>query len=117
MGALDNLFYRKGEKGFHGASLARKIAGNKKRVVIILVGAIILGFVMFGNRGFVQRFRLQGEKSRLEQSIREAEAQTDSLQKESKALDGDKRAIEKVAREKHKMERDGDRVYRVSPGE
>jgi cell division protein FtsB len=117
MGALDNLFYRKGDKGFHGASLARKIGRNKKRVAIILVGVIILGFVIFGNRGFVQRFRLQGEKARLEQSIREAETRTDSLQKESKALDGDKRAIEKVAREKHKMERDGDRVYRVSPGE
>ena len=117
MGALDNLFYRKGEKGFHGASLARKLAGNKKRVAIILLGAVILGFVVFGNRGFVQRFRLQGEKTRLEEGIRDAEAQTDSLQKESKALDGDRRAIEKVAREKHKMERDGDRVYRVSPGD
>jgi cell division protein FtsB len=115
MGATDNLFYRKDGGGFHGASLARKLAGNRKRVVLILIFLVVLGFVVFGNRGFVQRFRLQGEKSQLEESIREAEAEGKSLEKESKALDGDKKAIEKAAREKHKMEREGDRVYRVTP--
>lgn len=117
MGAMDNLFYRKDKRGFNGPSLLRKITGNKKLALIILAGLIILGFVVFGNRGIVQRFRLQGEKSQLEESIRSAEKQTKDLQKESKALEKDGKAIEKVAREKHKMEREGDRTYRVNPKE
>lgn len=117
MGAMDNLFYRKDKKGFNGASLLKKITGNKRRTLIILVCVIVLGFVLFGNRGVVQRFRMQGEKSQLEESIRGAEAESTALQKESKSLDGNGKAIEKVAREKHKMEREGDRVYRVDPKE
>lgn len=117
MGATDNLFYRKDRKGFSGASLWKLVAGHKRRTLIILAGAVVLGFVIFGNRGILQRFRMQGEKSQLEESIREAEAQSKALQKESKALEGDPKTIEKVAREKHKMERDGDRVYRVTPKE
>lgn len=117
MGAMDNLFYRKDRRGFSGVSLWKLIAGNKSRTLIILAAVIVLGFVIFGNRGILQRFRLQGEKSQLEENIREAEAQSKALQKESKSLEGDPKTIEKVAREKHKMERDGDRVYRVRPKE
>ncbi len=49
----------------------------------------------------------------LEVKIREAEAETKRLRAESKALDGDLEAIEKVAREKHGMIRDGETVYKV----
>jgi cell division protein FtsB len=51
----------------------------------------------------------------MEQRIHDAEADADRLKKESKALDSDRAAIERVAREKHGMVRPGETVYRSSP--
>jgi cell division protein FtsB len=41
--------------------------------------------------------------------------ETRRLQTELKALEGDARAIEKAAREKHGMVRDGETVYKTTP--
>jgi cell division protein FtsB len=49
--------------------------------------------------------------------IRSAEAENKRLQAESKALDGDKKVIEKVAREKYGMVREGETVYKVKKKE
>ena len=49
------------------------------------------------------------------QKIQQAEQEQKQLQDQSKALDGDKKAVEKVAREKYGMVREGEKVYRVAP--
>jgi cell division protein FtsB len=72
-----------------------------------------MGFALFGNRGVLQRVRLEERKARMETNIREAQDENRRLQAQSKALDGDKKAIEKVAREDHGMHRKGETVYRV----
>ena len=53
------------------------------------------------------------EKAELEAKIQQAMEETKQLQADSKALDGDKKAIEKVAREKYGMIREGETVYKV----
>ena len=53
----------------------------------------------------------------MERKIREADAETKALQAQSKALDGDKKAIEKVARERYGMVRQGEKVYKVDKEE
>ena len=47
------------------------------------------------------------------QKVAEAEAEGKRLRAEIKALDGDRKAIEKVAREKHGMIHEGETVYKV----
>ena len=75
------------------------------------------GLILFGNRGILQRVRLQHQKAELEAKIRQAQEETKTLQSQSKALDGDKKAIEKVAREKYGMVREGEKVYKVNKGQ
>jgi cell division protein FtsB len=110
---MDNVFYRKMQKGFGLRGLLKRLAGNRRMVIALVVGVPILLFVLFGNRGIVQRFRLQSQKAEIEQKVLEAAAENRRLQAESKALDADKKAIEKVAREKYGMIRDGETVYKV----
>jgi cell division protein FtsB len=110
---MDNLFYRKEKKGFSGRELVARLVRSKKALLMLMVGLPVLFFLLFGNHGLVQRIRLHQQKAALEEKIIQAEADTKRLQAESKALDGDKRAIEKVAREKHGMVRDGETVYKV----
>lgn len=110
---MDNLFYRKDKKGIDLRGMLRKLLANKRMMLTLIIGVPVMLFVLFGSRGIVQRIKLQGQKTALEERVREAEAETKRLQATSRALDGDKKAIEKVAREKHGMIREGETVYKV----
>ena len=114
---MDNLFYRKQKKRFDFTGLAKKLLKNKKLMIACGVALLLGSYVVFGNRGIIQRIRLQQQKADLEVKIRKAEEETKSLQSQSKALDGDKKAIEKVAREKYGMVREGEKVYKVNKGQ
>ena len=56
----------------------------------------------------VQRLRLHSQKAELVQKVAEAEAEGKRLRAEIKALDGDRKAIEKVAGKTRDDSRGGD---------
>ena len=114
---MDNLFYRKQKKRFDFKAAGKKLLKNRKLMLALGAAVLLGGYVLFGNRGILQRIRLQQQKAELEVKIRQAEEETKSLQSQSKALDGDKKAIEKVAREKYGMVREGEKVYKVNKGQ
>jgi len=111
---VNDLFYRKDKSKHDVRALAKKFLKNKRLVAGIIVGVPILLFLLFGNRGIVQRLKLQHQKADLEMKIQHAEEEGKRLQVDSKALDGDKRAMEKVARENYGMHREGETVYKIS---
>ena len=110
---MENLYLRK-VRQLNLGTVLRRLLRNRRLVLGLLVGTPILLYVLFGSRGVVQHVRLQARKDELEQRIRDAEADSVRLQAESRALDGDRVAIERVAREKYNMVRDGETVYRVN---
>lgn len=112
---MDNLFYRKKKGRPDLRALAKKMLKNRRLMLALVIGVPLAGFVLFGNHGILQRFRLRQRKSDLEMQIRAGEAERKSLELESKKLDTDRAEIEKVAREKHHMTREGEQVYRVTP--
>lgn len=113
--SMEDLFYRKPKRAFDLRGAVRRLLRNKRLLLALLIGIPLAGFAVFGNRGVVQRFRLERQKTDLEQKIREAEAEQQRLAQESKALDADKKTIEKVAREKYGMVREGETAYRTTP--
>lgn len=92
-----------------------RVWANKKLTAALVAGFILLLYALFNNNGILQRIRLEHEKKDLEQKIEHAQQEQKQLLDQSKALDGDKEAIEKVAREKYGMIRPGEKVYRVAP--
>jgi cell division protein FtsB len=111
---MNDLYYRKTPAS---AGLIGRIGGwlhNRNVLAALIVGIPLAGYLLFGSRGIVQRVRLEHEKTELQQKIREAEAEGKRLQEESKALEGDVKTIEKVARERYDMVRPGEKVYRIS---
>jgi cell division protein FtsB len=110
---MNNLFYRKDRKKFDIRGILKKLARNKRTTLGIIIGFPLVLFLLFGSHGIVQRVRLQNQKTGLETKIQLAETETKQLQAQSKSLDGDKKAIEKVAREKYGMIREGETVYRI----
>ena len=110
---MDNLFYRKDRKKIDVRGMLKKLLRNKRAMLGLIVGLPLVLYLFFGSHGIIQRVKLQNQKAELEAKIRAAEEETRKLQVESKALDGDKKAIEKVAREQYGMIREGETVYKV----
>ena len=90
---------------------------NKRLSIILVGGFVLLLYVFFNSNGILARLRLEHQKVEIQQKIRAAEDEQQKLREQSKALDGDKKAIEKVAREKYGMVREGEKVYKVKPKE
>ena len=109
---MEDLYLRKQRKKrwFSGRVNFRS---NKKLLLGLLILLPIFLYVLFDNKGIVQRIRLELQKREMEQKVQEAEAEGQRLRDEVKAIENDHDAIEKVAREKHGMVRDGETVYRV----
>lgn len=110
---MDDSYYRK--KRTRPDFVTRLARSLKKKGVIIrlLIVIPVFSFIMFSNKGVVQRLRLDSQVSSLEEAIRKAQREQVRLQQQSKALDADPKAIEKVAREKYCMVREGEVVYKV----
>ena len=106
-------FYRKPQKRSRIKSLLKKIFKNKRRSILALLGILLFSFLLFANNGIIARVKLEQRRAEMIEKIRQSEEETKQLQAQVKALEGDKKTIEKVAREKYGMVREGEKVYRV----
>ena len=86
---------------------------GKLRAVLILVGLVLLGYLYFaGDFGFVRIFSLWKEKRELRLEIKKLEAKIIDLEVERKRLKNDLYYIERVAREKYGMAKEGEKIYK-----
>jgi cell division protein FtsB len=108
-------FYRKIKKQIDPENLAETVKENKRATAFVIIGFVVFLYVMFNNNGIVARIRLEMEKTEALDRIRVAEEEQRKLKDQSKALDGDPKAVEKVAREKYGMVRENEKVYKVVP--
>ena len=111
---MENQFYRKipsSRRLFK--DILKKAFKNKRRTLLVILVFTLFVYLTFDNKGVLARVRLESQKKELERKIIEAEAETLKLQAQIKALEGDKKTIEKIAREKYGMAREGETVYRV----
>ncbi|MBK9332441.1 MAG: septum formation initiator family protein [Ignavibacteria bacterium] len=68
---------------------------------------------VFGNKGILQKMKLEEETNELEKQIKLELDKTEELQKEIEALKSSESRLEEVAREKFGMTKDGEKIYKV----
>ena len=102
-----------------GARKKSRKRGQKKRgrrfVDVLLVSVLLLAayFAIFGGEFSVFQFkRLEALEAERAAELARAEAEIDSLQAVADRLASDPEAIERVARERYGMIRDGEILYR-----
>ena len=84
-------------------------------MVTIIVGCISL--LLFSDRGLINLWSLKKEKLEIQNEINDLRNQIAMLEKEEEKLKFDEKYIEKIAREKFKMVKPGERVFKVTDGE
>lgn len=70
-------------------------------------------YALFGKKGILQRVELEIENRELKQKLKEEQDKTLFLQKEIEELKSSENKIDKVAREKYGMTKEGEEIYRI----
>lgn len=101
--------------------MQRAVRNNKKNIrrnnskwplVFAITSLVIIYFIFFhGDDGLIQYWRLTNEKNQLKNKIAELRLEQEKLKKEIEMLQNDYQYIEKVARERYKMGREGEKIY------
>ena len=77
------------------------------------LGLFLIIHLIFNDLGLIRMFELQSKKNKLHAEIQEIKSKIEDKNQEIKALETDLEYIERIAREKYKMVKKGEKVYRV----
>ena len=88
----------------------------QKRVIraILVMGALALLIIFFfGNHGLYQLYGLKKERAKIQTRINELREEKQQLEGEKMKLKTDYKYIEELAREKYRMAKKGEKVFKV----
>jgi cell division protein FtsB len=94
-------------------NIFRFIYYRRRMVLYLLVLLAIISYAVFGKKGILQRVELEMENKELQQKLKDEQEKTIMLQKEINELKSSDKKIEKVAREKYGMTKEGEEIYKV----
>ena len=100
--------------------MRRKTSSSKiqlqKQIIrgILVIGALALVIIfLFGNHGLYQLYTLKKERDKIQQNINMLREEKMALEDEKVKLQTDYKHIEEIAREKYRMSKKGERVFKV----
>ena len=82
-------------------------------LLMVLIVAGCLSLIFFSDRGLINLWSLKKEKLEIQNDINSLRNQIAMLEKEEEKLKFDEKYIERIAREKFKMVKPGERVFKV----
>jgi len=85
-------------------------------MLLLIVGVLLIIFI-FGDHGMYQLYRLRAERSANQALITELRKERGKLEEEKFRLATDMEYIERIARERYRMVKKGEKVFRVIPKE
>ena len=88
----------------------------QKRIIrtILLIGAIFLVIIFFlGDHGIYQLYTLKKERAQIQNQINILRKEKIELENEKIRLQSDYKYIEELAREKYRMAKKGEKVFKV----
>ena len=110
---MGDQFYRNLQPERLLKKIGKSAAKNKKRTVLLVVLFLLFLYLLFDNKGIIKRLSLEAQHNEWIKKVQADSLETKLLQEQIKALEGDKKTIEKTAREKYNMKREGETVYQV----
>ena len=85
------------------------------RGVLFLIGVTLLIIFIFGDHGLLQLYKLKRERKQVQIHITQLRENREKLIAEKNRLENDLAYIEKLARERFKMAKTGEKVFKVIP--
>jgi cell division protein FtsB len=99
-------------------STKRYVADTQKKfvrgVLLLIITALLIIFI-FGDHGVLQLYKLKKERSEIQNYISQLRKDREILLSEKNKLENDLKYIEKLARERYRMAKPGEKVFKVVP--
>ena len=83
------------------------------RGVLLLIGVTLLIIFIFGDHGIFQLYKLKREREQVQAHITQLRENREKLIAEKNRLENDLEYIEKLARERFRMAKPGEKVFKV----
>ena len=81
-------------------------------LVFLICISLIIVFV-FGDHGLLKLYRMKSERKLVQRKIANLRAERETLKNEKSKIENDLNYIEKIAREKYKMVKPGEKIFKV----
>ena len=94
----------------------KQVFDTQKKIVrssLLLIGIVLILVFIFGDHGLFQLYTLKKEQNKIQKEIEEFRKKRELLIKEKNRLENDLKYIEKLAREKYRMAKPGEKVFKV----
>lgn len=91
----------------------RFIKNHKFFIVITIFLCVFIVFLIFNDKGFISRAKLEKENKELIKQIQEDSIEGIKLDNEINELKTSDKKIEQVAREKYKMSKKGEKIFQI----
>ncbi|MFB0516840.1 MAG: septum formation initiator family protein [Candidatus Neomarinimicrobiota bacterium] len=88
-------------------------AHHPKRWISVIVIMVIFLYILLNRHGLFRLYQLRAEQERLEVEIALLQERATQLRQEMSSLQNDLVYIERLAREKYRMVKRGEKVFRV----
>ena len=98
--------------------LRQKVVETQKRFIrgiLFLIATTLFIVFIFGDHGLLQLFKLKRERAEIQNHILKLRQDKEILITEKNRLENDLGYIEKLAREKYRMAKPGEQVFKVIP--
>ena len=83
------------------------------RAILIICALMLLIIFFFGDHGLYQLYLLRSERSEIQATITALREQKQTLEAEKNKLTTDSKYIEQLARERFRMAKKGEKVFKV----
>ena len=96
----------------------QQVAATQKqfiRGIILLLCITLLILFIFGDHGLLQLYKLKRDRAKVQAQIAQLRKERERVMVEKNRLENDIQYLEKLARERYRMVKPGEKVYKVIP--
>ena len=96
----------------------QQVAATQKqfiRGIIFLLCITLLIIFIFGDHGLLQLYKLKLERAKVQSQIVQLRKERERVMVEKNQLENDIQYLEKLARERYRMVKPGEKVYKIIP--
>ena len=83
-----------------------------KGIVFLMVFSFAIAFI-FGDHGLLKLYNIKNERKMIQKKISQLREEKEILKNEKSKIENDLDYIEKIAREKYKMVKPGEKIFKV----
>lgn len=93
--------------------IARFFKYNKLAFIFFLIIIAHICLTIFGSKGLLTRMKFESDRKQLEKQLQDEIKKGEELKKEINEINTSDKKIEKIAREKYGMTKDGEKIIKI----